>query len=245
MLINLWSIPRTGSNWYARKLLRDYKKQFSDVVCISELFNQNIYSYYYKNEDGRIYFLKDYGPDCYYLEYKMQDGLIVEEKIYAPRTKTPWEEEAHRIELVRSTDRYSVLILSNHVSPIDPDIFSELRSSAIRNIYLHRENIIDQIASFCVAFKTKHFISFSDSGTTLRDLKVDPRVIDNIVERIIAWRELDKSAGEIVEYSQIDFLEYTDVDMSMPQNLNYPAINMLDKETVAYIHATVKEKGLV
>lgn len=244
MLINLWSTPRTGSNWYARKLYRDYNKQFSNVVCISELFNQNIYSYYHRNEDGRIYFLKDYSPGCYFHDYRLQDGRIVEEKVYSLRDKTPEEEEARRIELVRNTDKNSILILSNHVSPINPDIFNELKSVADRNIYLYRENVIDQIASFCVSFKTRHFISFSDPGTVLRDLNVDIRVVDNIVQRIIAWRELDKTNGEIIEYSQIDFSEYIDEGMPRAQNLDFPAINMLDKETKDYIFTIVNEKGL-
>jgi len=234
MLINLWSTPRTGSNWYARKLVKDHEN-ITRAYSISELFNKNIYTYYYKDEGGKIYFLKDYGPGCFYNEYSLDtnDGLI-ETRVYEERTRSPIDEEMHRISLVRKVNKGHVMILSNHVSPINEDIYKELCKLADRNIYLHRKSIKDQLSSYGISFATKQFISFTEDYVPIKNINVDKRVLDNIAYRILVWHTLDKSKGEIIDYDSINFDQYVSDDMPKLQNKE-SAFEALDDETRNHI----------
>lgn len=231
MLINLWTTPRTGSNWYARKLARDYGSG-NQFYSLNELFNQNIYSYYYRNVDERIYFLKDYSPGCYYEDFVLDSsGIIVSNKVYNTRSRSPLSEEQHRMELVRAASGRNVMVLSNHVSPINADIYKELYRIADRNIFLHRNNIKDQLSSYCISYATKQFVNFHSPGVLPDNICVELPVIENIAHRILHWHSIKKSPlDEIVSYESIDFGEHTDAGMPTVQYAG-SSLSSLDYQT--------------
>lgn len=234
MIINLWTTPRSGSNWYARKLVRDYQSM-TRSYCLNELFNRNIYGFYYRNDDGKVHFVKDFTDGCFYIEYKLdKDNAIIQETIYSPRVRSPEDEEKYRIDLIRAVNRNHVVILSNHVSPISPTIYDELVTMADKNIYLHRKDIRSQLASYCISYATKQFISFTDNSVPAENVSVPKGVVNDIAFRILHWHSLDKSEGKIIDYESINFVEYTDAGMPKKQNKK-STFDSLDSETQGFI----------
>lgn len=235
-MINLWTTPRTGSHWYAKKLARD-----CNGYSLHEFFNRNIYLYYFINTEGRVYFLKEYQPGCYYLDYSLSaDGRIISSEVYDKHTRTVLGEESHRLSLFRQSNTAG-LVLSNHVFPIRPEIYKELRETASRNIFLHRSNIRNQLSSYCVSYATRHFVNYGNGMTPAPvGLHVERHVLDNIAHRIRVWRTLDKTDSEIVEYENIDFTEYIDDQMPTRQNV-HDVFENLDDETKFYVLKLEKE----
>ena len=40
MIVNLWTTPRTGSNWYSKHLLAELKKQNNKAILLEQYLNQ-------------------------------------------------------------------------------------------------------------------------------------------------------------------------------------------------------------
>lgn len=208
MIINVWTSPRTGSNWFCKKLAHDFK-----AYSISEMFNLNLYSYYNTEINNSIYFMKDYQEGFYFTEYSVVNGKIIEQKIYGQRVKDNSEEELYRISLLDKITQ--TVILSNHASPISEAAYRKLMQIGNKNYYLYRENLEALMESYAICYATKTFIQYGNSKDIETEIDINVKVYENLADRIIAWCNLDMTDGEIVRYEDLDFNEYIDED-NMP-----------------------------
>jgi len=204
MLTVLWSTPRSGSNWYGHYLINQLPEK--NVTYLKQYFGKyHLYSYqkhysqelFYEYEKGMFY--KEY-----YLDHFMKQ---IQTRIVSNKRKlNAAQEEAHRISLLdkHNLSKYPVLI-SQHVKNINTDTYYYLKNKATKNIYLYRENIVDQLASYVVAMYTNRFVSNYESNEIITDAEIDVGSLDDLYYRILHWHMLDKKGCEIIKYEDLDF----------------------------------------
>lgn len=233
MIINLWSTPRTGSNWYASYLCDNYKK----VNPKTQIFNQYLNYYHFISYTKPNYtdWVYTYEKDCSYLNYSfdwLQKSIILSVN-QGKRSKTPEEEEQYRIELLEKHDHEKIpLILPNHVLPMSDRAYSYLFKKANKNIFIYRENIKDQLSSYALAYTTQIWKPKRDLKT-LENIRTDKGVIKNLYDRIVYWHNLSKINCEVIKYEDINFTDNTQIKIEK-QNKTDPFIQ-LDSETQNYI----------
>lgn len=226
MLINLWTNPRTGSNWYCKKLALDYSKNI-ESYSISEMFNSNLYNIYLTENDGTIKFTKEYSKDSFYTEFALQDGKIIETHVNSERFRTVEEEESYRYSLLDyiDTEKFNV-IFSNHASPISIKSFNKLKALSSENYFLSRINLQKLMESYAIAYTTKKYIQYGHSKDITLEIDIDERVYKNLAFRIKCWENLNKENGIIVYYEDIDFSEYS--------NLQHMPSKQYESQTVIF-----------
>lgn len=212
MLTVLWSTPRTGSTYYSKYLLSKYKKEYPSIVFLRQYLNKFHFSSYIKpNESDLVY---KYDNNCYYINYQL-DGLskkITYKSVYGKRKLDSANEEAYRVQLLENTnlDKFPIFI-SQHVMPMSKDTYYYLKHKADKNIFIYRENFIDQLASYVVAISTKKFQKINDTYTPVTNAEIDPGWLDDLASRIQYWHTLDKTGCEIIKYEDIEFDESIDI----------------------------------
>lgn len=236
MIINLWSTPRTGSVWYSGKLLIDLRKQGLDAQLLTEPFNL-FHLDMYKNPmpNGTTQNIHEYQHGCYYEEYLLtEDGAIDKTHIYGHRVRGIAEEQAYRLDLLSKCDSEKFpLVLHNHIMPLGDGIYDKLYNLADRNVYIHRRNLKEQLASYAVAYHTKVFAQFKPSDLShVQDITVKAHVLEFLLDRIQHWDKLDKGNNEVIAYEDIDFMEHADRAGKLPIKQNpTPAFDRLSLET--------------
>jgi hypothetical protein len=233
MIINLWSTPRTGSNWYASYLYNDSKKINSKTLLFSQYLNYFHFINYIKpTYTDWIY---TYEKNCFYPNYSFNwvSRSIKLTYNYGKRTKTPEEEEEYRIELLEKHDHEKVpLILSNHILPMSDRAYNYLFQKANKNIFIYRENIKDQLSSYALAYTTQIWKPKKDLKT-LENISTDKGVLKNLYDRIVYWHNLNKINCEVIKYEEINFTDNSQIKIEK-QNKIDPFIQ-LDTETQNYI----------
>jgi len=233
MIINLWSTPRTGSNWYASYLYNDAKKINQNALLFSQYLNYFHFINYIKPKlTDWIY---TYEKNSSYPNYSF-DWLRKSIKLsyhQGKRIKTPEEEEEYRIELLERHDHEkNPLILSNHILPMSERSYNYLFTKANKNIFIYRQNIKNQLASYALAYTTQIWKPKKDFKP-LENIHTDKGVIKNLYDRIIYWHSLDKTNCEVIKYEDINFSNNTQIKIEK-QNKIDPFIQ-LDAETQNYI----------
>lgn len=210
MLTVLWSTPRTGSTWYANYLLQDIRKHYPNLSFIKQYLNKFHYSGYIKKDSNELF--QEYKHGMCYVHYKSEAftnhivTMIKNEK----RTFLPEYEEAYRIGLLEkiNLEKYPYF-LHQHVQPMNKDTYFYLKNKATRNIFIYRENIVNQLASYVVAMHTQIFHkTINQTVNPVTDASIDISILDSLYDRIIYWHNLDKSGCEIIKYEDIDFAKY-------------------------------------
>jgi hypothetical protein len=233
MIINLWSTPRTGSNWYAQYLAQEQQKLNSKVLVIHQYLNSFHFINYIKpNYSDYVY---EFSNTCMYpsYQYDVLKQSVVYNLKFGQRLRNPEEEEKYRIELLEKHNHAKTnLILHNHILPMSTTAYNYLFNKADKNIFLYRENIIDQLSSYALAYTTSVWRS-SNKNNIFENINTDKNVIKNLFDRIVYWYKLDKSNCEIIKYEDIDF-NYTGNNMPKKQNI-VSAFSQLDTETQNYI----------
>jgi hypothetical protein len=207
MLIVLWSTPRTGSTWYSNYLIEEYKKQNITLNFLKQYFNKFQYTGYVKQGSNELF--QTYSSGMSYIQYKSEaftnkiTSIIKSEE----RKLLPKYEEAYRIGLLEKVNlsRFPYL-LHQHVQPMSKDTYFYLKNKATKNIYLYRENIIDQLASYVVAIHTQIFHrTLGQTVKPVTDAYIDESMLESLYNRIIYWHDLDKTNCDIIKYEDIDF----------------------------------------
>jgi hypothetical protein len=204
MLTVIWSTPRTGSNWYSNYLIN--KTQGKNITYLRQYFGKyNLYSYQ-KHYSQELFY--EYQRGMFYQEYYL-DHFVKQIKtriVSNKRTLNAAQEEAHRISIL---DKHNLeknpVIISQHVKNIATDTYFYLRYKATKNIYLYRENIVDQLASYVVAMHTQKFMSTYTSELPIKDAEIDIDKLDDLYYRITYWHMLDKTGCEVIKYEDLDF----------------------------------------
>jgi hypothetical protein len=148
-----------------------------------------------------------YSPGMYYREYYLEDGFLKIKKIFSSRSRSIEEQELYVIDLLQAVNDKQILIMHNHVDPINPAVRSMLMNMG-KNIYIHRRDKRQQLASYAIAYSTKQFSNFTNRQTSTSLVEdIDPNVLDNLMKRIQLWDILEKGNNQVIAYEDIDFIE--------------------------------------
>jgi len=220
MLINLWSTPRTGSVWYSYHLAAQHRNS----LVLTEMFHvHHMDMYHLRNADGSIQNFHHYIPNGFYVEFFIDDtGNIKKRSITGERTRTVKQEEEYCFDLIKQFNGSQVLILHNHVEPINPSIMQYCIDKADKNIWIYRKDKVQQLASYAVALGTKKFASFRKQVHTNEvapDCEIE--LLERLVKRIKLWDSLTadkRDNDEIICFEDIKF--YDRIGFPYDQNLN-------------------------
>lgn len=204
MIINLWSTPRTGSVWYSNHIAAGYPNS----LLITEMFNRyHMNMYHVRDSDGVIRNYHEYVPEGYYKEYTHDaDKNIIRHSVYAARTRNVQEEEEYCWDLLKNHNTHQVLVLHNHIDPINPEIRHWLFDTADQNIWIGRRDRKRQLASYAVAMSTKQFAAFKPQlidNDIVADCDLGP--LKNLVRRIQVWDRFEKA--NVIYFEDIEFYE--------------------------------------
>lgn len=229
MIINLWSTPRTGSNWYSAYLLNQYKKENKNTFVIHQYLNHFHLINYSKAGYGD--WLYEYSKGLCYPAYvfnhlKQSIELI---GICKKRDKDECSEEEFRIQLFERHNHVKhPVIFHNHVAPMSNKAYDYLFKKADRNLFLYRENIKDQLSSYALAYGTAIWKPLTNYKT-FSDITVEKNILENLYERIKKWHTLDKTNCEIIKYEELNFNQ---TEFSLPKKQNIKnAFDQLSVET--------------
>lgn len=229
MIINLWSTPRTGSNWYAKYLT----KKHPGYLLVSQFLND--YHLYNYMKAGYSDFLYSYEKGCAYKHYfydelrqSIQSKIIVEE-----RKRNRNQEENYRLGLLdKHNSNKNPIIFYSHVMPMSEQAYKKLFDIADQNIFLYRKNIVAQLSSYALSYGTTQWKPNS-SKNVYQNIKIENNILDNLYNRIIYWHTLDKENCKIIAYEDLDF--ETDLD-NLPKKQNIvPSFDQLHQSTKDYI----------
>jgi len=233
MIINLWSTPRTGSNWYASYLLNENKK----INPKTQIFHQYLNYFHFINysKPNHTDWVYEYESGCTYPHYAfdhLKKSIVYTYKS-SKRTQTPEEEENYRIKILEkhNHDKFP-LVLHNHVLPMSQKSYDYLFHKADRNVFLYRENLVDQLSSYALAYQTTIWKPKKNLPVS-ENVKTDEQTIKNLYDRIIYWHKLDKTNCDIVKYEDINFSNHSEIAITK-QNLIKP-FTQLHKDTQNYI----------
>ena len=229
MLTVLWSTPRTGSTYYSSYLLSEYNKQYPNITFLRQYFNKFHLNSYIKTEESDLVY--DYDPKCFYMHYYLQafSNRIMHKFVYEKRNLDSTSEEAYRIVLLEKTNlkKYPVFI-SQHIQPMSKDTFYYLKYKANRNIFIYRENFIDQLASYVVAMHTKTYRKTEKTKINpVTDAEIDLGWLDDLASRIKYWHTIDKTGCEVIKYEDIKF----DDSISIKKQHDVKPINQVSQKT--------------
>lgn len=208
MIINLWSTPRTGSVWYSRYLAY----QLPNSLVLSEIFNRYAMHVYYTDVDGQIFNHPTYKDGYFHKEFYLEDGNILSKRVPGPHTRTIFEEEEYRLDMLRKANKDVNYILHNHVEPINTDIRKHLLEIADENKFIFRKDKRAQLASYAIAYSTGKFATFKanaeEKGTVL---DIDRQVLKELVRRIKIWDAMPKESS--LAYEDIEFIDLPGMPM--------------------------------
>ena len=203
MIVNLWSTPRTGSNWYSFYLYNKYKLENNRTQLFPQYFNQYHYINYSKTKHTDFVYAYDrfcsykyYTFD--YLRQSISYTMKNEERVLDSKS-----EELYRLDLLaKHNHKKNPSIFYSHIAPMSDVAYKTLFDMADKNIFLYRKDIKRQISSYTLAYGTTQY---KKSLQIYENISVEWDVIKNLVDRIIKWHTLDKTNCEIVCYEDLDF----------------------------------------
>lgn len=206
MIINLWSTPRTGSNWYSQYLFKKYSFENKRTQLYTQYLNQYHFINYIKPKYND--FVYDYDRGCFY-KYYMYDHLrqsISYRNKHEKRILNSDREEQYRLELLSKHNHIkNPSIFYSHIAPMSELSYKTLFDMADKNIFLYRKDIKRQLSSYALAYGTTQY---KQSIKIHENIDIDYGVMKNLVDRIIKWHELDKTNCEIVCYEDLEFNIY-------------------------------------
>lgn len=240
MIINLWSTPRTGSNWYTSYLYNQYNRSIryhNSILVLNQFFNTfHLKSYMIENYSDFIYeYQKDASYNHYYLDVNKRISI---KNIYKQRNLDLEHEEDYRLSLLdfKNLD-HKCFIFHSHVMPMSKKSYNFLRDIATKNIFLYRENIINQLSSYAIGFHTKNF---HKPNNQLSDIDVEEDVLKNLADRIIYWHKLDKNDCEIVKYEDLPFDKVKNLPSKQNSYDTFSALSDTTKQTVIKLDTYIR-----
>jgi len=215
MIVNLWSTPRTGSNWYSQYLYKKYSAENKRTLLYSQFLNY----YHLINYSNPKYndFVYEYDKDCSYKSYEFDQlkGSISHKPVAEKRLLDSDDEEKYRLKLLAKHNHIkNPSIFYNHVAPMSKLAYTTLFNMADKNIFLYRKDVKRQISSYALAYGTKQYKP--NNIKVYQDVKVSYDVIKNLVDRIIYWHQLDKLNCDIVCFEDLEF----SIDSALPKQQN-------------------------
>lgn len=206
MLVNILSTPRTGSVWFTHHTSKNY----NNPSVFFGLFEPAMNSYYkIKNSDGSGSYISDYRPDAFYYDYFLDESQNLRiTKVFQERT-LPYQEQIQlNFEKFKIAVKHQTIVLDHHVGYEDNNITKYLIDHAQENIWIHRKNKRNQLASFVVALSTGRFTVY-DKNHILTDAVPDIEVkyLESLLRKIKIWDSLNKGSDRIVAFEELNFYD--------------------------------------
>ena len=176
MLINVFSLHRTGSTWWSHYI----KNQYPGAELLNEIFNQLIY--HKRDLNGAWQTAREYSEGwCWHLPNNEYTDIA---SYY--REITP-QEEADRfdrwIEFFRLSKKSYVV--HTHLTPLqDEKYLTELSEIGDNNYYVYRENKLEQIASCVLVTHTGEYSAFTKDKSNISEKFTYPIIDVKSVEWI-------------------------------------------------------------
>lgn len=228
MLVNLWSTPRTGSNWYSQYLLQQYKSKNPRTI----LFKQYLNTFHFRNYTKPNFsdFLYEFERGSAYQHYTFDPlrRCITFVMKYEPRKLTEEDEERYRLELLEKHDPVrNPSIFYNHIAPMSKEAYDRLFEKADKNIFLYRKDFKRQLSSYALGYGTTEY-KFKKDLPIYENVNVSYSVLKNLTDRVLLWHRLDKTTCEVIAYEDLDFTMTE--NLPRQQNKIDPYLQ-LDRET--------------
>lgn len=236
MLVNLWSTPRTGSNWYSQYLYKKYSAENKRTLLYTQYLNEYHFINYTKpNYNDFVY---EYDKGCSYKSYEFDQlkEAISYVAITKQRQRNSKDEEKYRLDLLKKHNhKKNPSIFYSHVAPMSNLAYKTLYDMADKNIFLYRKDIKRQLSSYALAYGTTQYKPHKLK--VYEDVYVNYDVIKNLVDRIIYWYNLDKTNCEIVCFENLEF----GIDSSLPKQQNkIDPFTQLSLETQKHIESLLE-----
>ncbi len=222
MLINVFSLHRTGSTWWAHYI----KNQYENGVLYNEIFNQ--LKYYRRNPDTTHTPFEEYEDG---LAWRCPDDSYTS-IVHNYRELTPADDNRFDKWLKFFELSKDVAVVHTHLTPLqDQKYLTELSKLGDKNYYVYRENVLEQMASYQILRYNSEF------GVFTKDKALSRQPIPcTIVEiDVMEWfcRDImnaDKLVEEkLVNYERIKYesMPFNKTVEGMPLKQSISAFNRL------------------
>jgi hypothetical protein len=201
-------------------------KQYTNSQLITEMFNRyHMNMYHVLGEDGSIRNYHEFVNNGFYKEYYLdENNYLTRRTIYEPRVRDVDAEEKYCVDLLNNVNKDQILVMHNHVDPINTEIRDYLINNAHKNVWIYRRNKREQLASYAVALSTKKFAAFNKAAVSHEPVAdIDRRPLDNLMRRIKVWDSLPTT--DSIAFEDIPF--YDDDGFPVDQNID-PWIRLSD-----------------
>ena len=239
MLINVFSLHRTGSTWWAHYM----KNQHRGGVLYNEIFNQ--LHYFRRNEDRTHTHFKEYANG---LCWRAPDESCTE-IVFNYRELTDKDNDTRFYRWISYFRQLKhPVIIHTHLTPLqDEKYLTELSKIGDKNYYVYRENSIEQISSFSIMNHTGEYGIFAEDKSK-ESSKFEYTIVDENFTRWMCKEILraDKLVddkiinSERISYESMPF--YKTVE-GMPLKQNVSAFSRLcseDQELIKRIYTEEK-----
>lgn len=239
MIVNLWTTPRTGSNWYSKHLLAELKKQNNKSILLEQYLNQfRLQEYMMSGFVGSVY---EYNKFCSYKFYYYDHlSKSISFRLKAePRTLNIEEEENYRLSLLEKHDFTSTPVLFySHILPMSNKAYQKLFNMADKNIFLYRKDIKRQLSSYALSYAISDFYKVKKNYS---GIYLEENIIKGLADRIVAWHALDKTNCDVIAFEDLDFISNKE-NLPKQQNSDDPFLALDDatKDNILKLTENVK-----
>jgi hypothetical protein len=139
MLINVFSLHRTGSTWWAHYI----KNQYENGILYNEIFNQ--LKYYKRDEDLKHTPYEEYEEGlCWRCPNDSYTEIVHNYRELTSADDDRFDRWLKFFELSKNT-----AVVHTHLSPLqDLSYLTKLSEIGDKNYYVYRENVLEQMASY-------------------------------------------------------------------------------------------------
>lgn len=239
MLINIWSTPRTGSTWYSLFLYNQLKEKNSRTYLIRQYLNK----FHFKNYTHPKFtdYIYEYQNGASYIDYKFDylSKKIIRNTVCEKRIRNEEAEENYRLNLLESIDtNKNNFIFHNHIEPMNKNSYDILFKKADKNVFLYRENYVDQLSSYAIGYFMQNF----HKSNNITNVFVEENVLRYLADRIILWHKLDKSNSEIVKYEDLPFdkLNYSNLPKKQNKTKSFDRLSKDTQTSVLKLNEVIK-----
>lgn len=161
MLINVFSLHRTGSTWWAHYI----KNQYPD----SKLYNEEILNkvvYFRREADKTLTTFSEYEEG---LTWRCPNDNCTE-VIHHSRKLTPEDNNRFDKWMKYFEVTNKIIICHTHLTPTpDEKYLTRLSEIGTKNYYVYRENVLEQIASFVISEYTGEYGAFTKDKSNISE----------------------------------------------------------------------------
>jgi hypothetical protein len=236
MLINIFSLHRSGSTWWTYYIRNQYKNS----IFFNEVFNQ--LNYFSVNEDNTYTPQDTYFDGCFWQSPNEDLTYIVNH--YRKITDSDSNRFDNWVKFIGLLQ--SPVICHTHFSPLqNKKYIIDLADISKKNYYVYRENIHEQLASLSIMRHTKEYM-VTDADSALKSTQFEYSIVDK--ESIKFFINDVKQAEQFmednihnVEYIKYESMPFSETLSGMPLKQNMSAFARLCSHDQSTIMSAIQE----